>query len=192
MSSFVLNKQHLREVLIFFFNWKKSAAEAHRSLVEVYGESAPSDKSCREWFRRFKNGNFSVEDKERPGQPKKFEDAELEELLDQDPCQTQQELAGSLGVTQQAISVRLKIMGMVQKQGNWVPYELKPQTLKSDFSSVDCCSNDSKGKVFCIELLPETKSGYTTITPRRENIMLGLVNLCHRRQHQRQSRIFMV
>lgn len=54
MSSFVLNKQHLREVLIFFFNWKKSAAEAHRSLVEVYGESAPSDKSCREWFRRFK------------------------------------------------------------------------------------------------------------------------------------------
>ena len=127
MSSFVLNKQHLREVLIFFFNWKKSAAEAHRSLVEVYGESAPSDKSCREWFRRFKNGDFSIEDKERPGQPKKFEDAELEELLDQDPCQTQQELAGSLGVTQQAISVRLKNMGMVQKQGNWVQYELKPR-----------------------------------------------------------------
>jgi len=24
-------------------------------------------------------------------------------------------------------------MGMIQKQGNWVPYELKP-TLKSDFS----------------------------------------------------------
>lgn len=133
MSSFVLNKQHLREVLIFFFNWKKSAAEAHRSLVEVYGESAPSDKSCREWFRRFKNGDFSVEDKERPGQPKKFEDAELEELLDQDPCQTQQELAGSLGVTQQAISVRLENMGMVQKQGNWVPYELKPRDVEKRF-----------------------------------------------------------
>ena len=29
MSNFVLTKQHLREVLIFCFNWKKSAAEAH-------------------------------------------------------------------------------------------------------------------------------------------------------------------
>ncbi|GFT68820.1 TPR_REGION domain-containing protein [Trichonephila clavipes] len=32
-----------------------------------------------------------------------FEDAELEALLDQNSCQTQQELSGSLGVTQQAI-----------------------------------------------------------------------------------------
>ncbi|KAJ0172080.1 hypothetical protein K1T71_012053 [Dendrolimus kikuchii] len=55
-----------------------------------------------------------------------FEDAELEVLLDQDSCPTQQELAGSLGVTQQAISKRLKVMGMIQKQGSWVPYELKP------------------------------------------------------------------
>jgi len=47
MSNFVLTKQHLREVLIFCFNWKKSAAEAHRMLVEVYGDTAPTDKSYR-------------------------------------------------------------------------------------------------------------------------------------------------
>jgi len=39
--------------------------------------------------------------------------------------QTQEELAGSLGMTQQAISKRLKVMGMIQKQGNCVPYDLK-------------------------------------------------------------------
>ncbi|EGI61964.1 Mariner Mos1 transposase [Acromyrmex echinatior] len=60
MSNFVLTKQHLREVLIFCFNWKKSAAEGHRMLVEVYGDTAPTDKLCREWFRRFKDGDFSV------------------------------------------------------------------------------------------------------------------------------------
>jgi len=38
----MLNKQHLQEVLIFCFNWKKSAAEAHRMLVEVYGDTAPA------------------------------------------------------------------------------------------------------------------------------------------------------
>ena len=58
---------------------------------------------------------------------KVFEDAELKALLDQDSCQNQEELARSLGVTQQAILKRLKVMGMIQKQGNWVPYELKPR-----------------------------------------------------------------
>jgi len=48
MSNFVLTKQHLREILIFCFNWKKSAAEALRMLVEIYGDIAPTDKSCWE------------------------------------------------------------------------------------------------------------------------------------------------
>ncbi|GFW39259.1 mariner Mos1 transposase [Trichonephila clavipes] len=51
--------------------------------------------------QRFKNGDFEVEDQHGGGREKVFEDAELEALLDQDSCQTQQELAGSLEVTQQ-------------------------------------------------------------------------------------------
>ncbi|KAG5314892.1 SETMR methyltransferase, partial [Pseudoatta argentina] len=29
-------------------------------LVEVYGNTAPTDKLCREWFRRFKDGDFRI------------------------------------------------------------------------------------------------------------------------------------
>jgi len=52
MSSFEPNKRHLRELLIYFFNLKKSAAEAHiliidRLLVEAYGDAALSERSCR-------------------------------------------------------------------------------------------------------------------------------------------------
>ena len=78
-------------------------------LVEVYG-TASIDKSChREWFRRFKDGDFKdeVEEKLRSGQPKKFEDKELEALLEEDQSQTQEELAKSLGIIQQ-ISIRLR------------------------------------------------------------------------------------
>ncbi|UYV76574.1 hypothetical protein LAZ67_14001221 [Cordylochernes scorpioides] len=75
-------------------------------------------------------GDFDTRDKERGGRPIKFEDDELEALLDEDSSQTQEELAETLGVTQQAISNRLKVMGMVQKQGNWVPYELKPGNIE--------------------------------------------------------------
>ena len=91
MSSLEPNKRHLRELLIYFFNLKKSAAEAHRLLVETYGDAALSERSCRELFHKFKNGEFDIPDKERCGRPKVYEDAKLEALLDQDSCQTQEE-----------------------------------------------------------------------------------------------------
>ena len=77
----------LRELLIYFFNLEKSAAEAHRLFVERYGEAALSERSYREWFQKFKNGEFDIEDKGRSGTPKVYEDAELEALLDQNSCQ---------------------------------------------------------------------------------------------------------
>lgn len=72
MSNFVPTKQHLREVLLHYFILKKSAAETYRILLEAYGDDAPSSTTCKEWFQRFKNGDFDVKDKERPGQPKKL------------------------------------------------------------------------------------------------------------------------
>ena len=88
---------------------------------------------CQKWFARFKSGDFGLEDEESPGQPKKFEDKELEALLDEDCYQTQDELAESLGVTQAAISKRLKAAGYIQKQGNCVPHELKPRDVERRF-----------------------------------------------------------
>ena len=61
-------------------------------LSITYGEAALIERTCHEWFQRFKS----------------FEDSELGALLTEDSCQTQEELAESLGVTEQAISKRLK------------------------------------------------------------------------------------
>jgi len=103
MSVYEPNSRHLQEIIIFCFNMKKSAAEAHRMLSNTYGEAAISERTCHEWFQR-KNDDFDVEDRHSGGKEKVFEDAELEALLEQDSCQNEEELARSLGVTQQAIS----------------------------------------------------------------------------------------
>ena len=84
MSTFVPNKVYLRGILLHYFIQNKSAAEALRILVEIYGDNTPSDTTCSDWFRRFKNNDFKLEDKERFGTPKKFEDKELEEIFDED------------------------------------------------------------------------------------------------------------
>ena len=65
MENFVPTKQHLREVILHNFLQKKTAAETHRFLLEIYGEHSPSQKTCEFWFRRFKNNDFDVSDKER-------------------------------------------------------------------------------------------------------------------------------
>ena len=81
----------------------KSAAEAHRILVETYGDNVLSDTTCRDWFRRFKNNDFKLKDKERSGAPKKFEDKELEEILDEDRSQTLAELGKTLQVDESTV-----------------------------------------------------------------------------------------
>ncbi|KAG5319318.1 MOS1T transposase, partial [Pseudoatta argentina] len=83
------------------------------------GDNALSDTTCRDSFRRFKNNDFQLEDKERSGAPKKFQDKELEQLLDEDPSQTLSELGKILQVNESTVSKRLKGLGMIQKQGHW-------------------------------------------------------------------------
>ena len=83
MSVYEPDSRHLREVLIFCSNMKKSAAEAHPMLSNTYRETAISERTCREWFQHFKNGNFDIEDRHSGGTEKVFENAEMEELLEQ-------------------------------------------------------------------------------------------------------------
>ncbi|GBP89754.1 Mariner Mos1 transposase [Eumeta japonica] len=103
MSTFVPNKVYLREILLHYFILKKSAAEAHRILAETYGDNALSHTTCRNWFRRFKNNDFELEDEEHSGATKKFEDEKLEELLDQNRCQTLTELGKTLQVDESTV-----------------------------------------------------------------------------------------
>jgi len=67
---------------------KKSAVEAHQMLSNTYGENAISERTCREWFQGFKNGDFDIEDRHDSGREKIFKDAELEALLHEDSYQT--------------------------------------------------------------------------------------------------------
>lgn len=87
---------------------KTSAAEAHKILLETYDDHDLSEITCRDWFRCYKNNDFDVEDKEHSGATKKFEGGGLEELLNDNSCQTLAKLAESLGVDDPTVSKRLK------------------------------------------------------------------------------------
>ena len=100
-----------------YFIQNKSAAETDRILVETYGDNALWNMTCRDWFRCFKNNDFKLVDKERSGAPKTFEDKELKGILDEDRSQTLAELGKTLQIDESTVSKRLKVLGMIQKQG---------------------------------------------------------------------------
>jgi len=110
-----------------------------------------------------------LEDAERAGQPKKFESDELEALIDEDYWQTQEELAESLGVTQAAISKRLKAAGYIQKQGFHM--NSSREALTGGFPCPKCYWNATKGSLFCIGLLLVMKNGSITTIPSAESHM---------------------
>ena len=50
MSTFVPNKVYLRGILLHYLIPNKSTAEAHRIVVETYGDNALSDTTCKTYF----------------------------------------------------------------------------------------------------------------------------------------------
>jgi len=87
----------LWEVLLFLFNIKKTSAKSCRMFEEAYGYNALSESTCRQWFGRFKNHNFDLEDKDREGAPKRFKDEDLEAILDENQYKNENQLAEARG-----------------------------------------------------------------------------------------------
>ena len=130
MPNCVLNSHDLREAILHYFISKKTAAESHRILVKVYGRHALSETTCIDWFWRFKSDDFNLSNEDHGKPPKKCEGAELQAFLDKELTQTLKQLAKALGVDQKTISRRLHAIGKIQKEGKWVPYELKERDIE--------------------------------------------------------------
>ena len=96
-----------------------------------------------------------------------YEDAELEALLDEDSCQTQKELALTLGVTQQTISYCLKSLEMIQKQG--ILYELKPRNVECRFFTCEMLLARHKRKGFLYRIVPDEKWIYYDNPKKRKS-----------------------
>ena len=127
MSVFELNSRNLREVWMFCFHLKETAAEDHRMLSSTFGEVV-SVKKCVVTGFNTSRAVILMSRIDMAVEAKKFSKIPnwRHYLLKTRAKRTNvEELADSLGVIQQTISKHLKAMQMIQKQGNCVPYDFK-------------------------------------------------------------------
>jgi len=61
-------KHHLRHYLLFAFQIEKNAAETKEMICLALGENTVLYSTCKKWFQQFREGNFNLQDSERPSQ----------------------------------------------------------------------------------------------------------------------------
>jgi [histone H3]-lysine36 N-dimethyltransferase SETMAR len=123
-----INKFHLRHVLLWEFRKKTTAAKCHKMITEIYGDII-NVSTCRRWFRKFKSGDFNLEDNERSGQKMKIDVKLLYELVEENPRLNTTELATILKVNPETVRLHLHKIGKDLKCGLWIPKELNEYQL---------------------------------------------------------------
>lgn len=118
-----IDKFHIRNLLVFYFRKSKTAVKAAEKINQVYpGAIGPRD--AQHWFKRFRDGNFKLEDAPRSGRPEVVDSKELLKIIEADPRLTTRELEAILGCDHSTVARHLHKIGKVNKLGKWVPHEL--------------------------------------------------------------------
>lgn len=118
-------------------------------LVEAYGWHVLGCKQCNQWFNKYKNVDFDVNNEECGYPAKSFEGNELQALLDGDDGQTKEQLAEQFGCAQATVARLLKATVNILMIGRWLPHELTKKQKNRETPLANFCSIGLK-KSFCI------------------------------------------
>lgn len=124
MWQFIEKKTHLRHALFYEYNRQSSASQAHENINNAYGKGTIGLRTVFDWFAKFRNEIYDLDDVSRPGRPDQLDESRLAMLLQDDSRQTTRELAAELGCGQTTVIRHLEVMGYTQKLGIWIPHKL--------------------------------------------------------------------
>ena len=100
--------------MLFYFRKGKNAAHATKKLRDVYGKEALKDRQCRNWFDKFRSGDFSLKDEQRSGRPKEA-DHQIKAIIKSDRHVTVREIEEMLKIPESTIDCHIQHLGLVKK-----------------------------------------------------------------------------
>ena len=124
--------EHFRHISLFYFRKGKNAGQAAKMLRDVYGEEALEDRQCRNWFDKFRSGDFSLKDEQHSGRPNEVDDDQIKAIIESDRHVTVREIEEMLKIPKSTIDRHIQRLGLVNKLDIWIPHELKEIIITGD------------------------------------------------------------
>ena len=130
-------KEHFRHILLYYFHKGKNAEQVAKKLRDLYGDKALKERQCRNWFTKFRSGDFSLKDEPRSGRPSEVDDDQIKALIELDRHVSEREIGEKLNIPKSTVHKHIKSLGLVKKLDIWVPHELKEIHLTNRINACD-------------------------------------------------------
>ncbi|CAF1985660.1 unnamed protein product [Rotaria magnacalcarata] len=120
---------HTRHCILYEFQLGNNASAAAHNIRAALGGDPVADRTCRDWFKRFREDDMSLEDRPRTGCPVESDIERIKVLIEDNPRLNARELSAMLGCNQSTINHHLHEIEKVNKLGTWVTHQLKPDNI---------------------------------------------------------------
>ena len=110
--------------MLYYFKKGKNATETHKKICALYGEGAVTDRTCQNWFAKFRAGDFSLDDAPQSGRPVEVDSDQIETIIENNQHYTTQEIADILKISKSSIENHLHQLGYANCFDVWVPHKL--------------------------------------------------------------------
>lgn len=119
-----MENNQLRIIFLYEFKLGHKAAKASRNINGAFGEGTTNERTLQRWFKKFRDGDDTLENEEGCGRKTSINNDKLKALVEANPRTTVRDLARDLGVTIGTISNHLREIGKSKKLDKWVPHDL--------------------------------------------------------------------
>ncbi|CAH1401249.1 unnamed protein product [Nezara viridula] len=107
----------IRAILLHYFKSGYKATNAVREINKMMGEKSVSERAGQVWFKKFRDGDMSLESKSRSGRPRSLDSAVVLAAAEVNPSTSSRKLSAALGVSHTTINNILRAGCMVP--GSW-------------------------------------------------------------------------
>lgn len=100
-------------------------------MLPVFDEATPSIGTIDNWFKKFRSGDFSIEDEPRTGRPSELDNNALLLHIRDNPRSNVRQIAEEFQCHYSTVDQHLGALGFTKQLGRWIPHRLTEDQLEN-------------------------------------------------------------
>ena len=93
-----MDKSTFRAILLHEFKLGHKCSEATRNICKASGKIVVNERTVQRWFKKFRSGDISLEDKARSGYPSTVDHDRLRAIVEDNPRKMVSEISKELEI----------------------------------------------------------------------------------------------